>query len=246
MADVAEYTDPRLVAVYDTVCPFGPDTDFYLGLAAEAGTDTIVDVGCGTGALAVELAGRGHTVVGLDPSHQMLAVARRRPGGGRVRWIEGDASRLDVRDADLALMTSHVAQVIVDDDVFRMTLDATRQALRPGGRLAFESRDPRARAWAAGAVYDTRRQFEHPDGGHFEMWQEVAAVEAGVVDYELRYCFDDGEELVSRNQLRFRTEDELCTALVGAGFAVERCFGDWDRSPVGELTPELIYVAIRD
>jgi SAM-dependent methyltransferase len=246
----AEYSDPRLVAVYDTVCPFGVDTAFWLDLAGDRGPATVVDVGCGTGALTCELAARGHDVTGLEPSAAMLAVARTRPGHEDVRWIEGDASRLEVHDADLALMTSHVAQVIVDDDVWRMTLHAVAGALRPGGRLAFDSRDPRARWWAAGNAYDARRRFPHPESGWFETWQVISDVRDGLVDYELHYRFGDGDgdgdELVSHNQLRFRTRDELTAALADVGLPVTQVYGDWDRRPVGAATPELLVVATRD
>ncbi len=63
---------------------------------------------------------------------------------------------------------------------------------------------------------------------------------------ELHYRFADrGDELVSRNVLRFRTEPELARDLVDAGFSVERVFGDWDRRPVSGATSELIFVAAR-
>jgi hypothetical protein len=54
-----------------------------------------------------------------------------------------------------------------------------------------------------------------------------------------------GEELVSDNELRFRSRAELAGALTRAGFTVERVFGDWDRRPPGQETPEMIFVAVR-
>ena len=119
-----EYTDPRLVALYDLWGPSRPDLAFYLRLAAELPATSVADIGCGTGLLACQLARRGHQVTGVDPSPAMLEVARHRPGGDRVRWIEGDASRLEEAGFDLAVMTGHVAQVIarrpeLADDVGR-------------------------------------------------------------------------------------------------------------------------------
>ena len=78
------------------------------------------------------------------------------------------------------------------------------------------------------------------------MWQEVLAVHGDRTECELHYRFaDSGDEVISGNVLRFRTESELARDLVDAGFCVEHVFGDWDRSPVGEGTPELIFVAAR-
>jgi len=242
----AEFTDPRLVALYDTVCPMGEDRDFYLELAAELQATTIVDIGCGTGLLACELARRGHDVTGVDPARAMLEVARGRPGGGGVRWMEGDASRLDVRGADLVIMTAHVAQIIADDARWGTTLDAARRALRTGGHVAFESRHPGVQAWGAGREYASRRRFEHPVIGAFEMWEQIVDVHGDMVRSELHYLLDGtGEELVSVSELRFRTQQELTSSLTGAGFSVDCVYGNWDRRPVGPGTPELIYVAAR-
>ncbi len=134
VATFEEYTDPRLVAIYDALNPFAADTTFYIGLAAELSPSSISDIGCGTGLLTCELAHRGHEMIGVDPSRAMLAVARHRPGGELVRWVEGDASQLDESQVDLAIMTGHVAQVIADDETWHKTLAAIHRALRPGGR----------------------------------------------------------------------------------------------------------------
>lgn len=95
----------------------------------------------------------------------MLDVARHRPGGECVRWIEGDAGRLDEAQADLAIMTGHVAQVVLDDESWHGTLAATHRALRAGGCAAFESRNPRVRPWAAWTPQATRRHIDHASRG---------------------------------------------------------------------------------
>ena len=244
-----EFTDPRLAAVYDALGPDRADTDFYLELAAELAASSVADIGCGTGLLACELAQRGHAVTGVDPAAAMLEVARHRPGADRVRWIEGEAAALGTgRAADLAIMSGHVAQVIADDERWQATLDATREALRPGGRVAFESRDPAARGWEAWTRRDSLRTADDGAGGEFEWWYEVTEVagDGARVRTEVHYRFlATGEELVSENELRFRTRTELTQALTGAGFTVERVFGNWDRRPPGQGSPEMIFVAVR-
>src|SRR5579884_984396 len=94
------------------------------------------------------LAAAGHGVIGVDPNRLMLDVARRGRHGDHVRWIEGGAHDIGVTGADLAIMTGHVAQFFVRDDEWSSALAALRAALRTGGRLAFETRNPGARAWA--------------------------------------------------------------------------------------------------
>ena len=141
------YVDPRLVALYDIENARGGDTDFYVRLAADLSARTILDLGCGTGVLTCELAVDGRHVSGVDPSAAMLAVARQQLNADRVRWVEGDSSALGTPAADLVVMTGNVAQVFLDDDEWTATLRDIHAALRPGGHLAFESRNPDDRAW---------------------------------------------------------------------------------------------------
>src|SRR5699024_7650293 len=125
------------------------DLDAYVALVDELGVRRVVDVGCGTGSLAVLLAVRGCDVVGVDPAGASLDVARTKPYGDRVRWVHGDATALEDMSlaADLVVMPGNVAQVFIDDEDWHRTLDAVRTCLRPGGWFVFETRRPEDRAW---------------------------------------------------------------------------------------------------
>ena len=242
------YTDPRLVALYDALNPFADDTAFYLALAESA--RHVVDLGCGTGLLACELAKRGHRVTGIDPSPQMLQVARARPEGDEVTWIEGDATALPfVGAADLLVMTGHVAQVFLDDPALLATFVAARRAIRPGGAIAFDSRNPAARAWENWTPARSPRRIEAPDGKAVEVWQERHAapdpLATGRVAFTTHYRFlsTPEETLGAPSELRFRTRDELARLLTQAGFARIDWYGDWHRAPVDEASRELIAVA---
>jgi SAM-dependent methyltransferase len=240
----SEFSDPRLVAVYDTVNPIAEYETFYLDLAAKLSASSIIDIGCGTGLLTCELAKRGHRLIGVEPSNVMLAVARRRHCGEQVEWIEGDALRLGEVGADLAIMTGHVAQIIRDDEVWSATLAAIREALRPGGRVAFESRNPLARPWTAWTPQASRCRVEDAVVGPVEVWFQDPKVDGDLVCYDIHYLFArSGEELVSHTELRFRTRAELSRSLSDAGFSVESVFGDWDGRPADAASRELIFVA---
>ena len=68
---------------------------------------TVLDAGCGTGRVAIELAARGFDVVGVDLDPSMLATARRRAPG--IEWIESDLATLDLgRTFDVVVLAGNV------------------------------------------------------------------------------------------------------------------------------------------
>lgn len=172
MADEC-FRHPRLAAVYDRLDPDRRDLDPYLRTAEETGARHVLDIGCGTGVFALLLAGRGIDVTGVDPARASLDVARGKPGGERVRWLHGDATTLPPLTADLATMTGNAAQEITDPEGWRRTLRGIRVALRPGGRLVFETRIPARRAWEEwnrGATYGVT---EIAGVGAVESWVDL-------------------------------------------------------------------------
>lgn len=241
----AEFTDPRLVAVYDALNPYEPGTqpEFYLRLAEELGARSVIDVGCGTGLVTKEFVDRGYAVTALEPSPQMIAVARRRVGERAAAWLEGDTALLPPGEADLAFLSGHVAQFFLTDGSWREALAHLRHALRTGGVLAFETRNPAAREWETWTSAN-RRMTADPRAGAIETWTEVDGVDRGLVSCTLHYRFlETGEELTAGGALRFRTLDELSTSLGESGFSIERSFGAWDLRPVSDDAPEFILVA---
>ena len=148
----ASYADPRLAALYDALNPPDAAAAFYLSLPG-APPARILDMGCGTGQLACELAARGHDVTGADPAAAMLALARARPGGDRVRWIQADAASLATEPRfDLIVMTGHAFQVLLTDADTMAVFETMRGHLKENGKVAFETRNPSldwAGEWAA-------------------------------------------------------------------------------------------------
>lgn len=239
--------DPRSVATYDVECAGRRDHDFYLTLADETAARAVVDVGCGTGVFCVDLARRGIGAIGVDPAAAMLDVARARPGGDLVEWIHGSAADVPSGVADLVIMMGHVAQYFVTDEAWSETLAECGRILRHGGRVAFESRNP-DRDWPARWSRErTRASFEHPDGGRFTSWVQVTEVigppDSFVETHVGHTLLPDGTHFAHSETLRFRSEQEIRSSVEEAGLAIESIWGDWDRSPVGPDSDELIVVA---
>jgi demethylmenaquinone methyltransferase / 2-methoxy-6-polyprenyl-1,4-benzoquinol methylase len=94
--------------------------------------DTVLDLGCGTGALGQLLSHRV-TVVGLDVSHAMLLTARRSVGT-KLRLVEGSAFRLPFSDRSFdAVVSGFVLRNLAD---LTGAFSEMRRVLRPGGRAA--------------------------------------------------------------------------------------------------------------
>jgi SAM-dependent methyltransferase len=218
----AIFAHPRLAAVYDTFDGERSDLGPYLALVAELGARSVLDIGCGTGTFACLLAARGIRVTGVDPAGASLAVARGKPHAEEVRWVHGDAGSLPPLQVDLVTMTANVAQVFLTDDEWGATLRAARTALRPGGRLVFESRRPEREAWRTWTRERSVRRAVVPGEGAVRTHVELTAVRGALVSFRWTFVLErDGAELTSDSTLRFRSREELAESLTAAGFAVD-------------------------
>ena len=216
------FAHPRLAEVYDLVEPDRGDLVAYVAMVGEFGARVVLDVGCGTGTFACLLARRGYEVIGIDPAAASLAVARRKRGARRVEWLRGEAPDLPPRRVDLATMTGNVAQVFLTDDAWRATLGALHGALRPGGRLVFEIRDPAQEAWRDWNRPQSFRRLVPPGVGPVQTWVDLHRVELPLVSFRNTFVFEaDGATLTSDSTLRFRTRGEVTADLEAAGFQVE-------------------------
>lgn len=235
-----------MAVLYDAFNIHGVDKDFYLGLASEA--CRVLDIGCGTGSIALALADLGHTVTGLDPAPGMLAVARSKDTTNRVRWIEGNAldPAVSLRDVfDLIILTGHVFQVFLDDRETLTMLDFARRHLAPGGRLVFESRNPLRRAWENWTEQRTREVREIDGLGRVEVYYQVKAVEAEHVTFDAVFTLlDNGEKRVSESRLRFADRETVSRLLTQAGFDSIDWLGDFEGSAYSETSPEIIPIAM--
>lgn len=213
------FEHPLLAAVYDPLDPDRGDLEVYADLLASLGARRVVDVGCGTGSFAVLLASRGLEVTGVDPAAASLAVAREKPFASRVQWLHGVAGDLPALGADVATMTGNVAQAIVLPSDWDATLAGIGGALRPGGWLVFETRDPARRAWLGWNRDATHRIVEVAGIGAVETWTDLVSVELPLVAFRMTWVFPD-QVLTSTSTLRFRERDEVASSLAAHGYTV--------------------------
>jgi ubiquinone/menaquinone biosynthesis C-methylase UbiE len=120
--------------------PLGQITDalerrLLLEMLGSLAGKTLLDVGCGDGALALELAHRGAVVTGLDADPAMIVAARRRgeASGTQLRFVEGHAERLPFEDATFDRVIA-VAVLCLVGDAGRAIAEMAR-VLKPRGQL---------------------------------------------------------------------------------------------------------------
>jgi SAM-dependent methyltransferase len=236
------YDSPEAAALYDTLNPWGPGDDFYLALVMAA--PRVLDVGCGTGHLFHRARAGGHTghLVGLDPAGAMLEAAR---GRTDASWVHGDLStHAWDGEFDLVTMTGHAFQELRTDEEAALALEAMRRALAPGGLVAFETRNPAARAWRRWTPEHPQRATTPGGVRVTDVHDAAEPTPEGLVTFTSTTIRSDAAEpLRTRSTLRFVDADRLDALLERAGLRVAERFGDWDRSPLTESSPEIITLA---
>jgi 2-polyprenyl-3-methyl-5-hydroxy-6-metoxy-1,4-benzoquinol methylase len=241
--NLSEYLNPTW---YDAENRWGPDDDFYLALAKRIG-GPVLDVACGTGRLTRALAENGLTVTGVDLMPPMLDHARALAGDLPISWQQADCRTMQLGQRfRLALMTSHAFQHLLtnaDQDAFLATLYAH---LEPGGRLAFETRNPGDSDW-----HDTDwarwRTFTDPAGQTVEVWMRSIYDQPNLLEHiELRRMIQaTGATVESQITLRYTAVEELNLRLAAHGFTVVEQYGNWMPHPLIYDSPEIITVCQR-
>lgn len=235
------------------------DVAFYVGEAVRSG-GPVLEVGCGTGRVALAIAEAGIEVVGLERSPHMLAAAaakRREVDPAvrrRLRLLRGDMRAFAFRRPFARVfLPFRVLQALVSVPDQLAALAACRAALGPQGRLVFNVFDPRYDLLAAGLspleLTETGRGYREADGtevvekwtGHYDPVEQVLH---GTFVYERR---DPASPVVERVfeplVLRYFFRYEIEHLLARAGYEIEALYGGWDRQPYGEHGQELVWVA---
>jgi SAM-dependent methyltransferase len=244
--NLEEFTDPVNYDLEETPAS-ASRISFYAALAKLGGS--ALELGCGTGLVALPMAGRGIRVTGVDLSAPMLnharAMARRE--GLEVDWVQADARDLALGHRfDLVFMAGHAFQAFltrVDQD--RLLACVTRH-LAAGGVFAFDNRNP--------SGHDLR---SHADE---EMWRRYSNAAGHLVTISGTQDFDaatqtmywttwrrwhDGVRRVERRSriaCRFMGPPEQNALLRDHGFELVHQFGDWNGAPLTERSEEIISI----
>jgi SAM-dependent methyltransferase len=251
--DVSAEQAQRFAALYDLDAPHGPSPaiDWFRAIARRTGAP-ILELGCGTGRVAIPLAQDGHEVVGLDRSPAMLARAERhaRREGASLRLVEGDMRSFSFSEAFALIAIPFNTFLMLAPDERWACLARVREHLSPTGLLAVDcfQPDPELIVGRDGGVREEWTRHDPEIGRDVTKFSSSRATVDGI---DLRWWFDEVDEdgHVTRWQRStamhylYRREAELLFA--AAGFDVEAIHGDYDGSPAGASSPKLLVVARR-
>jgi SAM-dependent methyltransferase len=189
------------VEVYAVLPPAGEPEIIDAAIPARS---SILDLGCGTGRLAAPLAARGHTVLGVDASAEMLA---------HVEGVPTILARMEdlrlARRFDVVLLASHFVNA-PDPADRRTVLDASRRHVRPTGQVVIERHAPE---WFDGLSPGDRR---HGEVGPVGVELHVLAVDGPLLTADVTYTVDGGR-WTQRFTTRRLTDEELTGELHAAG-----------------------------
>ena len=233
------------------------DVAFYRDAVREFG-DPVLELGCGTGRIAMALADAGKRITGLDVSERMLerAVKKRaalnREARERVHLVQGDMARFDLGETfRLVIIPFRPFQHLLEVQQQVDCLDCVRKHLAPGGRLILDvfqtdaerMHDPVHMREMLVSEYATT------DGRQVRITERVAAFHRAEQRNDVEMIFSirhrDGrqERMVFAWPLRYFFRYEVEHLLGRCGFQVAAEYGNFDRTPIVDDSPEMIFVA---
>ena len=156
--------------------------------------ETVLDVGCGTGNVALTAHRRGARVTGVDLTPAMLPIAREDAGvvdASRIEWLAGDAEALPFRDDSFDVVCSNFGHVFAPDPA--ASARELARVVAPGGRIAFTAWSPDGVVGALTDVLGDHVSDPETDPTTHLRWGESAFVRERLGDAALDLRFHRDE-----------------------------------------------------
>jgi SAM-dependent methyltransferase len=210
------------------------DIDFYVELAIESG-GPVLEVGVGSGRIAIPTALAGLEVVGVDSSPAMLDLARAKAAvhGIRLRLVHADMRRLPELGRFPLITVPFRALLHLRTDAERLAvLRSLRSRLLDNGRLAFDVFHP-----DAADIAETNDRWIEREPGIFEhaVWRPVERSLSLTVRAKGR---------TGRMELWWAEPDDWARMLRGSGFSRLCCYGSFDRRPYAPGGTDTVWIAV--
>jgi SAM-dependent methyltransferase len=231
------------------------DVDFYRSFAQHT-RGPIVEFMCGTGRVCVPLAADGHTVVGVDTSDEMLAIAQRTRDANQIDNLTLHHGDVRTWQSDtkfgLAIVALNSFMHLTDVNDQIQALTNIHRSLQPGGYLVLDLFHPDMRAlpdYKGDVVLDKR--FALPDGRvvhkFVSQWSDIAQQLIHVV---FMYDISDAVNGIQRKSasfaMRYFWRYEIEHLLARTGFTLQHCYGSYELDSFGSESEQMLIVAKRN
>jgi len=232
---------------------FAEDIEMYLGFAERTG-GSILEIGSGTGRVALALAKAGHLVVGLELSEAMRAVAQRKADRAqltdRVEFIAGDMRHFNLNQyfgLIIVPLNAFLHNLTLEDQL--AALACFKKHMRPGGLLVLDCFNPDPAQAADDRRLIVQRSVIDRATGQAALLMLSRATDWGQQLQEITYLIDrpDHNGVIQRADLpavfRFIFRHELHLLLKLGGFDLKEVYGSYELDPFEAGSDKLIGVA---
>jgi SAM-dependent methyltransferase len=208
-------------------------------LAGFAGDGAALELGIGTGRIALPLAERGVRVAGIDSSDAMLRRLRAKPGAAEIESVLGDfaATRVGGEFAVVFLVFNTISNLTTQDAQVACFQNAADH-LRPGGRFVIENGVPALQSLPLGQTVLPFRA--DPEGFSFDVYDVVTQSFSSQ-----HFYIADGRMEAYPVEFRYAWPAELDLMARLAGMRLEHRWAGWDRAPFTAVSPSHVSVYVK-
>jgi ubiquinone/menaquinone biosynthesis C-methylase UbiE len=249
---------------YDESVPDWPgEMDFYQELASEVRGkgESLLEIACGTGRVAIRLAQAGTQTMGLDLSSHMLEVAREKSKGiSNIKWVDSDMCSFDLGEAfGLVIIPGHAFMNLNEAHEQVECLQCIYRHLKPGGRLVIhlDHQSDENFSWLGnivgekGGVLEPAEKFQHSRTNReihaFRAWAYEPATQTAISKTAWEAVAADGQVVDRWETTPYRLHCvfpfEMEHLLARVGFTLEHLYGDFFRHPLEDTSSSMVWVA---
>lgn len=232
------------------------DIPFYTDYATKQDGE-ILELGCGTGRVALVLAKQGFRVTGLDLSEQMLDVFRHKLKSqpelaDKITLVQGNMANFNF-DYKFSLIIApfRAFQSLTDDEDIAMSLKCIKEHLTENGKFIVNVFNPR-RVMDESWCYPETVQWERQDEatGNYVVkkhWGDKIDTKNQIIyphfAFEITYPNGKTERIVDDLKLKYYYYDQLRAVVERAGMEITDEYSWYDKAPIGGR--EIIFVCRR-
>ena len=247
--NLEDFRDPETYDVEDA----GYEEDYPLTAQwARKQGGPLLDLGCGTGRMALRLAAEGYEVTGVDITPEMLARARQKAAAQSlsIEWVLADARAFRLEQQfSFIYMLENVWQFFLTRADQEAMLARVREHLLPGGCFLFCTRNPSPRNLQE-VRHPEGKLYALPDGGQLvtaeeQSYDPMTQIQHYIRHLTFRHPGGQQEERALRVALRYVYPQEMEALLFYNGFEALACYGDWQQEPLTAASRAMIYVCQR-